>query len=221
MARPCKSRRLEAVPSPVLYIPSGWTREQSKPAELAIEDFEVLRFVDGHAYTIEEAAGKLGVSRSTAGRMLERARRSVALAMERRHPIYIDAADSSVLSSPDVAAPPLAENKGALAVAVETARPESPVARIFGRAPCFALIDGNGAIRYVENPGASVKREAAALAAEQLQACGVARIAAGRFGPDALELLGAAGVEPLLVSGLQLTQAIELFTCNQAEDASC
>ena len=89
MPRPCKSRTLEGVPNPVLYIPSGWTRDQVDPANLAIEDFEVLRLVDGHLHTIEEAAAKVGVSRSTAGRMLERARRVLALGLERRAPIHI------------------------------------------------------------------------------------------------------------------------------------
>ncbi|MFT5826103.1 MAG: putative DNA-binding protein (UPF0251 family), partial [Yoonia sp.] len=60
MARPCKSRTLEGIPNPVLYIPSSWTHEQIDPANLAIEDFEVLRLVDGHVHTIEEAAEKVG-----------------------------------------------------------------------------------------------------------------------------------------------------------------
>lgn len=212
MARPCKSRTLEGVPSPVLYMPSGWTREQCAPAELAIEDFEVLRLVDGHAYTIEEAAGKLSVSRSTAGRMLERARRAIALAMERRLPIYIDAAGSSVLSSPKLDAVSFSGVDGDLAVAVEAPCPESAVARIFGRTPFFALPGAGGALRYVENPGAGVKRKAAALAVEQLAALGVRHVVAGRFGPDALESLGSASIEPLLVAGMKLRQAIELFS---------
>ena len=212
MPRPCKSRTLEGVPSPVLYIPSGWTREQHAPAEVAIEDFEVLRLVDGHAHTIEEAAGKLSVSRSTAGRMLERARRAIALAMERRLPIYIDAADSSVLSSPKMDTAIFPRGEGDLAISLATPHPESAVARIFGRAPFFAVLGAGGAIRYIENLGAAVKRKAATLAVDQLKALGVGQVVAGRFGPEALESLGAASIEPLIVAGMNLRQAVELLS---------
>jgi predicted DNA-binding protein (UPF0251 family)/predicted Fe-Mo cluster-binding NifX family protein len=196
-------------------MPSGWTREQHAPAEVAIEDFEVLRLVDAHAYTIEEAAGKLSVSRSTAGRMLERARRAIALAMERRLPLYIDAAKSSALSSPEVGAAIASRRGGDLAIAVESSHPESAVARIFGRAPFFALPGGQGAIRYMENPGANVKRKAASLAVNQLAALGVGRVLAGRFGSEALESLGAASIEPLLVTGMKLRQAVELMSSSK------
>lgn len=215
MARPCKSRKLEGVPSPVLYMPSGWTREQEAPAALAIEDFEVLRFVDGHAFTIEEAANKIGVSRSTAGRMLERARRCLALAVERRSPIYIDAADSSVLAPPAPEASLEVSGQAPLAIAVRTLQLGSEVARIFGRAPAFALVSADGSVRFVKNPGAGVSRGAAALAVELLQSHGVDRIAAGRFGADALEDLGVARIQPLLVSGMKLRGAIELLNVSK------
>lgn len=215
MARPCKSRTLEGVPRPVLYIPSGWTQEQCAPAEVAIEDFEVFRLVDGHAHTIEEAARKLGVSRSTAGRMLERSRRALALAMERHLPIYIDASDASNLSSPKVVLPDYELGSGSLAVAVDAPYPDAPVARIFGRASVFALVGPQSGITYLNNPGTGVMRGAAISAVEQLRVAGVARIAAGRFGVDALELLGAASIEPLLVTGMKLSQVVELFTVSK------
>lgn len=211
MARPCKSRTLEGVPSPVLYIPSGWTREQCAPAELAIEDFEVLRLVDGHAHTIEEAAGKLGVSRSTAGRMLERARRSLALAVERRSPIYIDAARSSILAPPQADGAAATGAAGRLAVALDSPQVGSEVARVFGRAPVFALVDPDGAVRYADNSGMGVQRGAASRAVALLRSEGVGRVVAGRFGPDALEDLGAAKIEPRLAVGMKLRQVIELL----------
>jgi predicted DNA-binding protein (UPF0251 family)/predicted Fe-Mo cluster-binding NifX family protein len=211
MARPCKSRTLEGAPSPVVYIPSGWTHAQTSPIEVAIEDFEVLRLVDGHAHSIEEAAGKVGVSRSTAGRMLERARRNLALGLERRSPIYIDALESSVLtpSLPEVVQP---ISKGVVfAIAVRSNEMNGEVSRVFGRATGFAVVSASGDMRYVENPGSGIKREAATLAVDLLKANGVGRIVAGRFGPEALEKLGEAGIEPLIAVGTKVSQAIELF----------
>lgn len=211
MARPCKFRKLEGVPSPVLYMPAGWTKQQNAPAEVAIEDFEVLRLVDGHALTIEEAAKQLGVSRSTAGRMLERGRRAIALAMERRLPIFIDAAESSVLSRPQVDVLGRSADTGRVAIAVEAPDPGAAVARIFGRAPFFAVFGTGGEIRYIENAGAGVKRKAAALAVEQLATSGVGRVVAGRFGADALQALGDVSINPLLITGMKLSEAIELL----------
>ncbi|CAA6678160.1 MULTISPECIES: DUF134 domain-containing protein [unclassified Lentimonas] len=212
MPRPCKSRTLEGVPNPVLYIPSGWTRDQIDPASLAIEDFEVLRLVDGHVHTIEEAAAKVGVSRSTAGRMLERARRVLALGLERRAPIHIDASDSSVIAPPvsDPAVAPI--DSGVLAVAVKDSNPDCEVARVFGRAAAFALVAADGQVSFVVNPGANVKRGAATLAVDLLRSNGVGRVVAGRFGADALEDLGTAEIEPCLMVGVKLRQAIELLT---------
>lgn len=211
MARPCKSRTLEGAPSPVVYIPSGWTHAQTSPIEVAIEDFEVLRLVDGHAHSIEEAAGKVGVSRSTAGRMLERARRSLALGLERRSPIYIDALESSVLKPPlpEVVRP--IQRDAVLAIAVRSNEMNGEVSRVFGRSAGFTLVTTSGDMCYVENPGAGIKREAATLAVDLLKVNGVGRIVAGRFGTEALEKLGEAGIESLSAFGITVSQAIELF----------
>jgi predicted Fe-Mo cluster-binding NifX family protein len=57
-----------------------------------------------------------------------------------------------------------------------------------------------------------VKRKAAPLAVDQLKALGVGQVVAGRFGPEALESLGAASIEPLIVAGMNLRQAVELLS---------
>jgi predicted DNA-binding protein (UPF0251 family)/predicted Fe-Mo cluster-binding NifX family protein len=212
MARPCKSRKLEGGSSPVLYIPSGWTNSQQAPSELAIEDFEVLRLVDGHAHSLEEAAAKLGVSRSTAGRMVARARRVLALALEQRAPLYIDAFDLSTILTTGAKRVIGPQASGELAFAVEDAHPRSPVFRVFGRTPLFALVSGDGRISYLENPGRGARREAASMAVDLLRANGVSRIGAGRFGPEALERLGEASIHPLCIAGLRLEQAVELVS---------
>ena len=178
---------------------------------MAIEDFEVLRLVDGHAHSIEEAAGKVGVSRSTAGRMLERARRNFALGLERRSPIYIDALESSVLKPPLPEAVQPIPKDAVLAIATQSHKINGDVSRVFGRAAGFTLVSASRERRYVENPGAGINRGAATLAVDLLKVNGVGRIVAGRFGAEALEKLGEAGIEPLSVIGTKVSQAIELF----------
>jgi predicted DNA-binding protein (UPF0251 family)/predicted Fe-Mo cluster-binding NifX family protein len=216
MARPRKKRTLEGEPEPVIYIPSGWTRDQVEPVEVAIEDFEVMRLVDGHAHSIEEAAVKVGVARSTAGRMLERARRALALGIEQRAPVYLDALESSILTPPD----PIDKSAGVvadkadvsgLAVAVNEEDVSAGISRVFGRAQAFAIVGSSGYIHYEENPGRRSKRDAAEKAVGILQAYKISRVVAGRFGPEALELLGSAGIQPLIAIGITLDQAIEFF----------
>ena len=217
MARPRKKRTLESLPAPVIYIPAGWTKDQVSPVEVAIEDFEVMRLADGRGYSIEEAGAKVGVSRSTAGRMLERARRAIALAMERRAPIYLDASEALVLEPPSaqemvVRAPSGRDYIGCLAIACLNADVEMPVERIFGRAPAFAIISADGQVQgLVDNPGAGVTRNAAKIVTELLEVHGVGRVVAGRFGPDAISVLAGSSIQPLVANGFSLRQAIEFF----------
>lgn len=217
MSRPIKPRSVEGVPTPALYMPSGWTRDKTCAAELAIEDFEVMRLVDGHAQTVVEAARNVGVSRSTAGRMLERARRVLALAIERREPYYIDTVESSVLDLPKAVErlSGLAEFEGAsVAVALKNDKEPYELDRLFGRAANFALIDFSGAMRVVQNPGSLLMRKSAKAAVAFLAKSGVKRIIAGRFGPEALEELGANEIIPHIMTGVGLREAVEVLGIN-------
>ena len=98
-----------------------------------------------------------------------------------------------------------------LAVAMGESSLDGQVARAFGRASVFALVTADGEVRFAVNPGANVKRGAATLAVDLLRVNGVSRVVAGRFGVDALEALGTAEIEPCLMVGVKLRQAIELL----------
>ncbi len=214
MVRPSKARKMDRLPAPVIYIPAGWTKGSSPVVEVAIEDFEIMRLVDGRGYHLQEAAEKIGVSRSTAGRMLERVRREIALGIEKQVPFSIDAGQDLLLEpylKPKGAGGfPLAEKKGhCLAVACQNVHPDSPVERIFGRSPAFVLIQGDGTDPVqLDNPGFGVKRNAAGFAVEFLKQHGVNRVVAGRFGPEALELLAKSKIQVLISGGLSLGQTL-------------
>jgi len=216
MARPRKARTLESLPAPAIYIPAGWTQQQTAPVEIAIEDFEIMRLTDGHGYTIEEAAKKVGVSRSTAGRMLERARRALALGIEKRAPVYLDASEDLVLAPPQVDSSLAFDTQDAphsnrLAVACPSIDLDTPIERIFGRASAFAIVSPDSSLTLIKNPGANIKRFAARLAVKTLKSHGVSRVVAGRFGPEAIKALAEAGIQPLVANGFKLGQSIALF----------
>ncbi|MFP4070048.1 MAG: NifB/NifX family molybdenum-iron cluster-binding protein [Opitutales bacterium] len=215
MARPRKARNIESALEPMIYYPVGWTAQNAGMMEVAIEDFEVMRLVDGHAHGLEEAAALVGVSKSTAGRMLERARRAVALGLERRSAVYFDAGKDLRLlrvSAPAVDGDAGSDGKSLLAVACPAGGEDPEVERIFGRSARFALVDArDGTVRFMPNPGVTAARDAAGLAVDALRDAGVERVIAGRFGPEALNRIAGAGMRAQLASGLRLRQVIEMF----------
>jgi predicted DNA-binding protein (UPF0251 family)/predicted Fe-Mo cluster-binding NifX family protein len=223
MPRPRKARTLQSIPAPAIYIPAGWTERQSPAVEIAIEDFEIMRLTDGHNDTIEEAAHKVGVSRSTAGRMLERARKAIALGIEMRAPMYLDASEELVLTPPDEDAEENTQHahhpeSDMLAIACTSLDEKTPIERIFGRAHAFALSScRDEAPTLFQNPGALKQRNAALSAARALKAEGVTRVVAGRYGPEAIKALAEVGIQPLVANGFQLGQALSLFQPTPAQ----
>lgn len=74
-------RLVTALPPAELYKPAGVPMRQLETVELAVDELEALRLVDREGLSHEEAAHSLGVSRQTAGRVVESARRKVADAL--------------------------------------------------------------------------------------------------------------------------------------------
>jgi predicted Fe-Mo cluster-binding NifX family protein len=148
--------------------------------------------------------------------MLERARRAIALGIEKRAPMYLDASEDLVLAPPEAYAPRPFHFKDkvhseCMAVACSGIELTAPVERIFGRAPAFALISPNNAIVQIENPGSRAKRKAAQIAVKALQTHNASRVVAGRFGPEAIQALAVAGIQPLVANGFNLEQSIDLL----------
>lgn len=208
MPRPKKEKIIRRAPEPLFYMPAGWTSRNVMPAEIAVEDFEVMRLVDGAGLNLEEAARELECSKSTAGRMLERARRILAKAIMDKAPFAIDAGLHSNFSIGSQERFPA----GQLAAAVESDSAEGRISGIFGRAPHFAIHDPvAGRFRFIQNPAQRKKRNAGKEAVRLLAEAGVRRVAAGRFGPEALQALAEAQIEPLLIRGLTFAQFTELY----------
>jgi predicted DNA-binding protein (UPF0251 family)/predicted Fe-Mo cluster-binding NifX family protein len=206
MARPTQNKQLEATPHPVIYMPAGWTQRNVPASEIEVEDFEAFRLVDGEGLNLEQVAARMGCSKSTVGRMVERARRILARALYAKAPICIDAGEDSNFT----AKPGAFEGHGELAVAVDADRDEASVSGVFGRAPFFAVYEKSKVRVFLANPGENRKRSAAKAAVDVLAKAGITGVAAGRFGPDALMHLAEAGIKPTLISGLSLSQFEEL-----------
>jgi predicted DNA-binding protein (UPF0251 family) len=81
MPRPRKRRLLAHQASPATYKPAGVPLEQLRQVLLQPEELEALRLADFQGLSQVEAAQHMGISRSTFQRIIQRARRQVAIAL--------------------------------------------------------------------------------------------------------------------------------------------
>jgi predicted DNA-binding protein (UPF0251 family) len=87
--RPRKRRLLDRAPRPAIYKPAGVPLDGLRRTTLLQEELEALRLADLEGLTQQEAAGRMGVSRSTFQRIVARARHQVALALAEGHALQI------------------------------------------------------------------------------------------------------------------------------------
>jgi predicted DNA-binding protein (UPF0251 family) len=88
--RPRKRRALAQKPRPAIYKPAGIPLDSLPRVALLHEELEALRLADLEGLTQIEAAGRMGVSRSTFQRVVTRARRQVALALVKGNALQIE-----------------------------------------------------------------------------------------------------------------------------------
>jgi predicted DNA-binding protein (UPF0251 family) len=89
MPRPRKRRALAELPRSAIYKPAGVPLEALRRVAMLHEELEALRLADLEGLTQEQAAQRMGVSRSTFQRVLAHARRQVALALVEGHALQI------------------------------------------------------------------------------------------------------------------------------------
>lgn len=90
MPRPSKCRRVGGLPLASYYKPAGIPLRELEEMTLPVDGLEALRLADAEGLTMTEAAEHMHVSRHTFGRILSKARRTVALALLRGHALRVD-----------------------------------------------------------------------------------------------------------------------------------
>jgi len=81
LVRPRKRRTISRPPRPAVYKPAGVPLEGLRQVLLLPDELEALRLAHLEGLSQSEAAGRMGISRSTFQRILERAHRQVSLAL--------------------------------------------------------------------------------------------------------------------------------------------
>jgi predicted DNA-binding protein (UPF0251 family) len=79
--RPRKRRRIGRQPHPAIYKPAGIALDDLRLVRLLQEELEALRLADLEALSQADSATRMGISRSTFQRIINHARRQVALAL--------------------------------------------------------------------------------------------------------------------------------------------
>lgn len=91
MSRPTKCRRVCHFPKILEFSPTGET--VGEPVILTMDEFEVIRLIDKEGLWQEECGAQLGVGRTTAQKIYDRARKKLAEALVLGLPIKIEGGD--------------------------------------------------------------------------------------------------------------------------------
>ncbi|MCX7014499.1 MAG: DUF134 domain-containing protein [Candidatus Sumerlaeota bacterium] len=89
MPRPVCCRRISEMPGCRLFKPAGVPAVRLQRVALSLDELEAIRLADREGMYQEDAALRMSVSRQTFGRIVESARRKVALALTAGHALQI------------------------------------------------------------------------------------------------------------------------------------
>lgn len=81
MPRPQKQRQIGRNPGVSYFKPRGIPLRTLKEVALTVDEYESIRLADLHGLPHEQAGDCMGVSRATFGRILQKARRTIANAL--------------------------------------------------------------------------------------------------------------------------------------------
>jgi predicted DNA-binding protein (UPF0251 family) len=96
MVRPRKRRHLSRLPHPAIYKPAGASLKSLRQIRLLPEELEALRLAHLLDLSQVEAAERMGVSRSTFQRILERAHRQVSLALVEGQALHLEGSEIEI-----------------------------------------------------------------------------------------------------------------------------
>lgn len=245
MPRPLKCRVVGAAPATTYFKPRGVPMQELTEVYLGMDGFETLRLVDIEGLKHEDAAGKMGVSRQTFGRILAGARRTVAEALFYGMALRLDDGDFQMKGRPNreglaVSSAPCVfdtstsgdkqhqkeldmDKMDKIAVTCDGPNLDGPLDSRFGRAAGFMIIDPETlAFTYLDNGGSQAMSQGAGIqAAENVANSGAKAVLTGYVGPKAFQALTAAKINVIQnLENLTVRQAVERFNKGDVAPAS-
>ena len=206
MPRPCHCRRVSALPKNSCFKPNGIPLHDLEEVVLALDGLEALRLADYEDLNMDEAAARMGVSRHTFGRLLRRARRSVAQALVLGQALRIEGGVCAV-DAGDQANEAEAAASGGILVAVPCLLPggldAAPNAH-FGRCQLYTLarVEEGKITEISVQPNPMHQGGDCGGPVQALLRLGVNTLLAGGMGMRPLQALQAAGIAVYYNAGL-------------------
>ncbi len=188
---------------------------------MTLDEFEAIRLADQEGLYQEEAARRMGVSRTTFGRILDSAHRKVAevlaggrcLRLEGGH---VHPADSEPFRS---ASPRQKETIVNICIPVTADRGlESPVSGHFGSAPMFMLVDVKTRKAHALTNTRAVHEHGACRPLDALAGSEIDALVVGGIGAGALMKVQAAGIRVFRASAATVGGCLDAFVKNEAEE---
>lgn len=90
MVRPKQLRWIRKKPEVIYFKPAGVPIRQLKETIISVEEFEAIRLKDEEGMEQTEAASKMKISQPTFNRLLNSARRKIAIAISKGRAIKIE-----------------------------------------------------------------------------------------------------------------------------------
>lgn len=245
MPRPSKCRVVGAAPATTFFKPRGVPMQELTEVYLGMDGFEALRLVDIEGLKHEDAAGRMGVSRQTFGRILAGARRTVTEALFYGMALRLDGGNIQMKGRPDTEESAVSTAPGALkssapgakqqqkeydmekfdkiAVTCDGPDLDGPLDARFGRAAGFMIINPETLeFTYLDNGSSQAMSQGAGIqAAENVAQSGAKAVLTGHVGPKAFQTLAAANIAVIQnLENLTVRQAVERFNEGDVETAS-
>lgn len=231
MPRPTKQRAVCGLPRFSRFLPLDNLRGGHGAVIMTVDEYEAFRLIEGEGLTQQECSEQMQVSRTTVQAIRDRASRKIADCLVNGKELIIEGGMYRVCRGRstclcarncprrgtltlqiDIEEEAWQERKGStMRIAVPVQEDGQTISETLGRAPRFALVEGQ-TIRYVDNKAAESQGGAGIKAAQQLVDLNVEVVLAPQCGVNAAEVLTAAGI------GLFQTQGDSLVENLKAHD---
>lgn len=239
MTRPPKPCQIAGLPVFTHFKPRGIPSTAMEEIYLPLEGWEAVRLVEKEGRSQSEAAGQMGISRQTFGRILARARKTLARAIIEGKSLAVHGGNfklsgervslsNSACKNPAIEDTPPARlqkepRMSCIAVTSEGPSLDDAVDPRFGRAAGFLIYHPEDASTdYVDNGLSQTRSQGAGIqAAETVARAGVTVLLTGYVGPKAYQALTAAGIAVGQdLENMTVREAIECYQKGQATMAA-
>lgn len=205
----------------MLFKPAGVPTDLLTEVVMTLDEFEAIRLADLEGLYQEEAAKRMGISRTTFGRILDSARRKTAELLAGGRCLKLEGGHvhPAEAEAPCGVARRKKETIVKICVPVTADRGlDSPVSGHFGSAPIYMLVDVETLHAKALSNARAVHEHGACRPLEALAGHDIDAVVVGGIGAGALMKLQGAGIRVFRATAPTVAGCLEAFVKNEAEE---